>query len=329
MPPPASKSQPARAVLWWWWTTTPAQLAAALLFLVGAGAIQVPEDSVPVNTRSAHPDKITDEMVEQMSHFGMSESQFWVKGDAFQETAAQLVRERGLTTYVDDLIDDDEIKGSTGAYTFEWAGSTTTVGSCSVSTNSGDNTDVSTTLRVRRLSSTHTIETQIQMGVSNSDVDCPSGADPTLVRKCKERDPRCPARSVFNPCAALTNDQTIPLAPPTHPTNQPTARLLSSATQVGRISTTRPRPFVRRRPASSITTTTTRNPRGILLRAPRCPRLPKRQHLCQQSRRECRRKPRTTPRRCPRRSRPTRTKALTVPSRSSSAISTRRTHSRR
>jgi hypothetical protein len=265
MPPPASKSQPARAVLWWWWTTTPAQLAAALLFLVGAGAIQVPEDSVPVNTRSAHPDKITDEMVEQMSHFGMSESQFWVKGDAFQETAAQLVRERGLTTYVDDLIDDDEIKGSTGAYTFEWAGSTTTVGSCSVSTNSGDNTDVSTTLRVRRLSSTHTIETQIQMGVSNSDVDCPSGADPTLVRKCKERDPRCPARSVFNPCAALTNDQTIPLAPPTHPTNQPTARLLSSATQVGRISTTRPRPFVRRRPASSITTTTTRNPRGILL----------------------------------------------------------------
>ena len=94
MPPPASKSQPARAVLWWWWTTTPAQLAAALLFLVGAGAIQVPEDSVPVNTRSAHPDKITDEMVEQMSHFGMSESQFRVKGDAFQKTAAQLVRER-------------------------------------------------------------------------------------------------------------------------------------------------------------------------------------------------------------------------------------------
>ena len=188
MPPPASKSQPARAVLWWWWTTTPAQLAAALLFLVGAGAIQVPEDSVPVNTRSAHPDKITDEMVEQMSHFGMSESQFWVKGDAFQETAAQLVRERGLTTYVDDLIDDDEIKGSTGAYTFEWADSTTTPGSCSVSTNSGENTNTNDdgTLRVRRLSNTHTIEAQIQMGVSNTDVDCPSGTDPTLVRKWKE-----------------------------------------------------------------------------------------------------------------------------------------------
>ena len=163
------------------------QLAAALPFLVGAGAVQVPEGSIRVNTRSARP-KLTDETVEQMNRFGMSESQFRVKGDAFQKIAAQMVRERGLTTYVDDLIDDAEIKGSTGAYTFEWAGSTTTEGSCSVSTNSGENTNTNDdgTLRVRRLSNTHTIEAQIQMGVSNTDVDCPSGTDPTLVRKWKE-----------------------------------------------------------------------------------------------------------------------------------------------
>ena len=116
------------------------QLAAALPFLVGAGAVQVPEGSIRVNTRSARP-KLTDETVEQMNRFGMSESQFRVKGDAFQKIAAQMVRERGLTTYVDDLIDDAEIKGSTGAYTFEWAGSTTTEGSCSVSTNSEENTN--------------------------------------------------------------------------------------------------------------------------------------------------------------------------------------------
>ena len=163
------------------------QLAAALPFLVGAGAVQVPEGSIRVNTRSARP-KLTDETVEQMNRFGMSESQFRVKGDAFQKIAAQMVRERGLTTYVDDLIDDAEIKGSTGAYTFEWAGSTTTEGSCSVSTNSGENTNTNDdgTLRVRRLSNTHTIEAQMQMGVSNTDVDCPSGTDPTLVRKWKE-----------------------------------------------------------------------------------------------------------------------------------------------